>query len=280
MQQVGVGRQSGTAPTPVVDAVRNAANRSGVDFGYLLDVARVESGMVPTAQASTSTARGLYQFTAQTWLATVERHGADHGLQWAADAIGRHNSGRHTVADPQMRAQILALRDDPATAAAMAARFTEDNSAVLKARTGREPEAVDLYLAHFLGAGGAANFLSAWNDDADQAGAPLFPAAAAANRTIFYSRSGEMRSLGDIRERFRAKLEQSPPPLQPSQRMAYAGSPTSSRQTAAVMAVQQSDRAPLPMLTITPMPRGLSLDFAIDSYRRFASGMDQGVARG
>lgn len=276
MDQVNLTRQAGAAPATVVQAVRQAADRHGVDFDYLLDVARVESGLVPTAQASTSSARGLYQFTAQTWLATVERHGADHGLQWAADAIGRQQSGRHAVADPKLRAEILALRDDPATAAAMAARFTDDNSAFLKGRTGREPEAVDLYLAHFLGAGGAATFLSKWQDDSDQAGATLFPAAAAANKTIFYDRSGAMRSLGDIRDRFRARLEQGSVP--PGQPLRIADAPaTASVSTRSQQLVQQSGRASLQMLSITPMPRGLSLDFAVDSYRRFA-GMTGGGA--
>ena len=62
---------------PVMDAMQNASVRTGVDFDYLVDVARVESGYNPTAKASTSSARGLYQFTKQTWLATLERHGAD-----------------------------------------------------------------------------------------------------------------------------------------------------------------------------------------------------------
>ena len=45
------------------------------------------------------------------WLATLDRHGANHGLAWAADAIGRDASGRLTVADPVVRQQILDLRD-------------------------------------------------------------------------------------------------------------------------------------------------------------------------
>ena len=279
MDQLGVGRQSGAAPTTVVQAVRQAADRHGVDFDYLLDVARVESGMVPTAKAATSSARGLYQFTTQTWLATIDRHGAENGLQWAADAIGRTRSGRYAVASPELRAEILALRDDPATAAAMAARFTGDNQAFLKARTGRDPEAVDLYLAHFLGAGGAANFLSAWQNDGDQAGAPLFPAAAAANRTIFYASDGSMRSLDEIRSRFRAKLEQDAGPAlrAAAATIAYAR-PSSSTRTQQVQ--QQMEQRPLPMMAIAPMPQGLSLDFAIESYRRFASTTDGGRARG
>jgi Transglycosylase SLT domain len=270
MDQMAVGRQSGTAPTMVIQAVRQAADRHGVDFDYLLDVARVESAMVPTAKAATSSARGLYQFTTQTWLATVDRHGADTGLQWAADAIGRTRSGRYKVASPETRAEILALRDDPATAAAMAARFTGDNQAFLRARTGRDPEAVDLYLAHFLGAGGAAKFLSAWQEDGDQAGAPLFPAAAAANRTIFYAPDGSMRSLDDIRGRFRAKLEQEPTRSMRAATFSIAQTAPSTT-TRSQQVLQRIEQRPLPLMGIARMPQGLSLDFAVESYRRFAS---------
>src|SRR3546814_18350134 len=85
---------------PVLDAVQNASARSGIDFDYLFDVARVESGYNPAARASTSSARGLYQFTKQTWLATLDRHGSNPGLAWAAAAIGRAPSRRLAVAHP------------------------------------------------------------------------------------------------------------------------------------------------------------------------------------
>src|SRR3546814_10451639 len=112
---------------PVLDAVQKASARSGIDFDYLVDVARVESAYNPAARASTSSARGLYQFTKQTWLATLDRHGANHGLAWAADAIGRDASGRLSVADPALRQQIFDLRDDPAAASNMAAALTGDH---------------------------------------------------------------------------------------------------------------------------------------------------------
>src|SRR3546814_19554560 len=73
-------------------------------------------------------------------------------------------------------------------------------------RFGRGAELVDLYLAHFLGSGGAAKFLSALEANPDQPGASMMPEAAAANRSVFYAADGNMRSLAEIRERFRVKL--------------------------------------------------------------------------
>src|SRR3546814_19077280 len=57
---------------PVLAAVQAASARTGIDFDYLVDVARVESRFDPTAKAPTSSARGLYQFTTQTWLETID----------------------------------------------------------------------------------------------------------------------------------------------------------------------------------------------------------------
>lgn len=268
---------AGIAASPVMTAVADASGRTGVDFDYLVDVARVESGFNPTAKAPTSSARGLYQFTKSTWLATLDRHGADHGLGWAANAIGRDASGRLTVTDPTLRQQIFELRDDPAASAAMAAAFTSDNRAYVESRTGRPAEPVDLYLAHFLGSGGAVKFLSAWAADPDQAGAPMMPDAAAANRSIFYAADGSMRSLNDIRERFRAKLEEGGEPGFSPGGFPGGGLPGGTvpnpgwRMQMASASGTQGGRPPLPMMDIQPMPKKLSMGFAAQAYQRLAS---------
>ena len=261
---------AGIAASPVMAAVQDASGRTGIDFDYLVDVARVESGFNPTAQASTSSARGLYQFTKSTWLATLDRHGADHGLGWAADAITRDASGRLSVADPTLRQQIYDLRDNPAAAASMAAAFTADNRSYLESRTGRTAEPVDLYLAHFLGSGGAVKFLSAWAADPDQAAAPMMPDAAGANRSIFYASDGSMRSLNDIRERFRAKLDAGGEPGFMPGGPGPAPTPGWSMRMAS-MSGTQGGRPPLPMMDIQPMPRKLSMGFAAQAYQRLAS---------
>lgn len=195
--------------SPVHAAIARAAERTGVDFQYLLAQAKIESGLNPTARASTSGASGLYQFIGSTWLNMLENHGAENGLGWAADAIER---GR--VADPAMRARIMALRFDPQASAAMAAELANDNAAALRPVLGREPDASELYLAHFLGQAGASQFLNALRDNPGQSAASIFPAAAAANRPIFYGPGGA-RSVGAVMDLLRGKvataMSQSPP---------------------------------------------------------------------
>lgn len=197
---------AGSTRERVGAAIHQASARTGVDFSYLLNQAKVESGLDPNARARTSSATGLFQFIDQTWLGTVKKHGAAHGLGWAADAIRQGSDGRFRVADGATHRAILALRKDPGAASAMAAEFASDNQAHLETRLGRPVESVDLYLAHFLGAGGASQFLSAHDADPGAAAAGLLPEAARANRAVFFNRDGSARSFAEIRDRFAARI--------------------------------------------------------------------------
>lgn len=246
---------------PIWRAINHAASRTGVDFGFLLDQARIESGLRPDAKAATSSATGLYQFTAQTWLATLDRHGAAHGFGWAADAIVPAGRGQYRVAEPALRSAIMELRRDPAAAALMAGELAADNRAHLAEALARPVEPVDLYLAHFLGASGAESFLKAWAVNPDDPAAPLFPKAAAANRSIFFDADGGPRSLDAIRQRFAEKLggDGAPSPLVPNHL----------RHDTAIGAPPTG--AAMQLRTIEAMPKGLSLDFARDAYRKLAT---------
>jgi len=192
----------------IQSAIALASRATGIDFNYLLGQAQLESGLNATARSSSSSATGLYQFVDQSWLAVVKQHGAAHGLGWAADSITQTASGRYTVSDPAVRQQILGLRKDPQIASLMAAEHASDNKAVIEDSLGRSATGTDLYMAHFLGLGGARSFLAKMESSPDHTGASMFPAAARANRSIFYDQSGQPRSLAQIYARFAAKLDQ------------------------------------------------------------------------
>ena len=196
---------SAIASSRVHSAIASAASRTGINFDYLLGQAKLESGLNPSARAGTSSARGLYQFIEQSWLSVVKKHGGEHGLGWAAASIER-SGGRLSVGDAGTRQAILNLRNDPEVASLMAAAHAGDNKAALEGSLGREANGTDLYMAHFLGLGGARKFLSAMTRNPDATGAAMFPQAAAANRNVFYDRAGEARSLSQIYARFGDKL--------------------------------------------------------------------------
>ncbi len=177
-------------------AIARAAQATGVDFDYLLAQAKLESGLDPNARAATSSATGLYQFLGGTWLDTLKKHGAEHGLGWASAAVG----------NPALRSQVMALRNDPQASALMAAELAGDNKAALGTALGREPDPAELYLAHFLGSQGATQFLTALSIDPAQSAASLLPAAAGSNRAIFFAPDGSPRSLGEVMGLVRGKL--------------------------------------------------------------------------
>lgn len=178
--------------------IRQAAAATGTSFGYLVAAAKIESNLNPSAAAPTSSARGLYQFIEQTWLGTVKEAGAAFGYDRYANAITRNASGRYQVADPALRREILQLRSDPAANAAMAGVLTRSNSFKLTGVLGRRPTEGELYIAHFLGAGGASRLISGTKSNPQAIAADMFPRAAAANRSIFYDRSGRARSVSQV----------------------------------------------------------------------------------
>ena len=186
------------ASARVAGAIRDAARSTGASFEYLLTAARMESNLNPAAQATTSSAKGLYQFIDQTWLATLKNAGPAHGYGQYADAITLNADGRYEVADPNMRAAIMHLRNDPTASATMAGAFTQTNAAQLAAALGRQPSEGELYIAHFLGPDGAAKLINAAASQPRANAAELFPQAAAANPSIFLNRSGQPRSAGEV----------------------------------------------------------------------------------
>jgi hypothetical protein len=186
-----------TAVSHITGAIRQAAQAVGTSFSYLLATAKVESNFNADAKATTSSAQGLFQFIEQTWLTTMKEAGSRLGYGEYANAIVKKPGGRMEVADPAMRSEILGLRQDPQVNAAMAGAFTNKNAAILTSRLGRAPSDGELYIAHFLGAGGAGKLIEAASTS-NPPGAALFPSAANANRSIFYDKQGRARLSSEV----------------------------------------------------------------------------------
>lgn len=183
----------------IATSIKQASSTTGASFEYLLATAKMESNFNPKAAASTSSARGLYQFIDQTWLGTVKEAGSQLGYGKYADAISKSSSGTYFINDPSMRTSIMKLRDDPDAASSMAAVLTQSNSFKLTGKIGRRPTDSELYMAHFMGVGGAAKLISNAEENPSASAARLFPNAAAANRSIFYEKgTGRARSVSEV----------------------------------------------------------------------------------
>ena len=185
-------------PLPLSRALASAAGRAGVSFDFMVRTAARESGFDAAARAPGSSAAGLFQFVEQTWLSMVSRHGAANGLAKEAAAISTDENGKLVVADPKARRHILDLRLDPDVSAKMAGELTRENARILRQHLGRAPQEAELYVAHFLGAGKAAQLINAAAVTPGAQAAKLFPDAAHANRAIFYTPKGGPRTVRTV----------------------------------------------------------------------------------
>lgn len=146
----------------VVGVIKEAANKVGVNPDIMTSMAAVESGLNPQAKAPTSSAKGLFQFINTTWQQQVRTDGRKYGID---QQTSPYNATANSL---------------------MGAEFLKDNlSAISSVKP--NPNLTDVYMAHFLGPGGARKFLSALRTNPNDIAAKLFPDAARANRGIFLS---------------------------------------------------------------------------------------------
>lgn len=171
----------------VANIVR-AAFIAGVDPRLLMAIADKESSFVVSARASTSSATGLFQFIDATWLKALRDFGGQFALESEALAAGSviGAQGEEAESPSASRARLLALRNDPFLSTLMAAAMLRHEQEKLEAKFGRQITGAEVYLVHFLGPAGAQKFLAALEDTPGAAASQLLPAAARANRPIFF----------------------------------------------------------------------------------------------
>lgn len=139
--------------------------RGSGESGYYARLRQIESSGRDNLQADTSSAYGPYQFLKGTWAEVMRSH----------PELGLTEQDRFDA-----KKQEVAIR-----------AFTQDNINHLK-KANIAPTPLNVYMAHFLGAGGAVQFLQA--NPQSNAAAHVSPEAAAANPAIF--RPG--RTVADV----------------------------------------------------------------------------------
>jgi len=180
-----------SVPRKVVDTIVKASDEAGVDPVYMMALADKESSFDTVAKAATSSAQGLFQFVARTWLEMIRDYGARYGL--AEEAAAVKGRGAAMTVTGSMRARVLGLRNDPRVAALMAAELVKRDRERIEARVGRALTTTELYLAHFLGTASAGRFLSLSSEKPDEVAGREFRTAARANRSLFTEKAGGKR---------------------------------------------------------------------------------------
>lgn len=174
----------------VDEAIRYASSTVGVPYGILTGIAAQESTFNPNAGASTSSAKGLFQFLVggkyDTWGYMLRKYGAQFGLSTST-------SPYDTRASALMGAAYIKYEIYPAIS-----------------RVVPQPSATDLYFGHFLGPGSGAQFLQNMIRDPSRAAYLDFPKPAASNIPVFYKTvAGTLvpRSYAEIYAMFSGQIE-------------------------------------------------------------------------
>lgn len=141
-------------------------------MGLVDSIIGVESGGNPNAQNPNSTATGLGQFIASTWLDTLSRERPD-------------------LIEGKSKEEILALRNDPALSRQMTEAYANQNGRILSG-AGYEANPANTYLAHFAGPQGAVKVLSA--DPAAPVESILGSQAVAANSFLRGMTAGDLQA--------------------------------------------------------------------------------------
>ncbi len=201
-------------PAPAAAAIRLASLRTGVDFGYMMELSSAESGFDHEISAATSSATGLFQFTEDTWLQSLRRYGAWYGMAPLSEQMNNTFDmngvlvGR--VENPFIRTAAFDLRVQPHLMAMMAGEFQLRNQFRISCVIPRQLNRTEMYFGHFLGASGAITFLQNRARTPAAQAARAFPRQAEANRNVFYSRNKKgqriARSYNDVYAFFNRKF--------------------------------------------------------------------------
>jgi hypothetical protein len=193
----------------VLAAIRLGSIRTGVDFSFLMEMARVESNFNPTVRAPKSSATGLFQFKDNAWLESIRTFGADYGLKGYATRVKLIDDEEHEkqpiVRDP-LQLEVLALRLNPRLSTLMAAENIKRNLQILTARTRHAPVRTNLYLAHFLGPDAAVIYLKTLDEEPATIAGEIFPKEAEINPRVFQNRQRKPRTLTEVYRWFESKF--------------------------------------------------------------------------
>lgn len=166
-----------------------AAKMTGVPVDWLTVIAGIESGFKFGVKSKTSSATGWFQFINATWDGMVKQYGAKFGIPGAG-------------ADPNRNA-----RKDPRANSLMGAMYIKSNYNYLSKALGRKDLTdTDVYMAHFLGAGGATKFFKA---DPNALAYKVFSAEYSANMPLFFvdSKYSQPRTIAGIYKLFQKKMD-------------------------------------------------------------------------
>jgi hypothetical protein len=159
--------------TDVYNAISNASTQTGAPAATMFAIADQESSFNAGAQNPNSSATGLYQMINSTYSGMVSQYGAQYNVA----------TGSQT---------------DPTSNALMGGQLIQNNIQTLQNNGISNPTPGQVYLLHFLGNSGGPSFINQAQSNPDAPASSLFPAAAAANKSLFYNSDGSSKTMGQV----------------------------------------------------------------------------------
>lgn len=165
-----------TQPTQTAqEPVKQAPYKADIKT-YMDKLIQVESSGRATVKAKTSSAVGVAQFTAATWMEEVNKLDLPYTLK---------------------------DRTDPEKVRTVLEKFTERNAQKATKELGREPTPAELYMYHFV----RNNASKLINAPADQPAVNFVSAVQARkNKAVFFDKAGNPKTAGEVMTRFRKKF--------------------------------------------------------------------------
>lgn len=165
---------TGKTMTASVDTLRKVAELTDVRADYMALIIALESSFDYTVKAKTSSATGWFQIINRTWGVLMSRYARQYDIPT--------DGGED-------------LRKDPRINALMGAELIKENIKVIKPAIGRDLTLLEIYLAHFFGAGHAKRFILA---PANANAVEMFTDQARANPSIFYKNGSLARTIKEV----------------------------------------------------------------------------------